>query len=138
MSKIYRYIWMSGGGRGGDVHVPPYIFLFIIQKNEKSTRAPILKSNSTSFWFKNFFSRMYNKKNEKRRPLNFKERRRCNSVKICIVARVIPPHCVDNLLAFEEGGDSVPEIFTYFFFIIHFPTLTFSYFKSILLIEYLS
>ena len=31
-------------------------FLFIIQKNRRSTRAwPIVKSNCTSFWFKHFF-----------------------------------------------------------------------------------
>ena len=38
-------------GWQGSVHGPPYIFLFIIKKNGKSTRAwPMLKSNSTSYW----------------------------------------------------------------------------------------
>ena len=42
-------------------------FLFFIQKNGKSTRAwLILKSNSTSFWFKTFFPRMNNRKFKKR------------------------------------------------------------------------
>ena len=52
----------------------PYIIFFIIHKIGKSTRAwPILKSNSTSFWFKSFFPRMNNKKimkrGQKRAPL---------------------------------------------------------------------
>ena len=37
---------------------------------------------------------------------------------------VIPPHCVDNILAFEERGDSVPELLKNIFF-LHFPPLTF-------------
>ena len=49
--SIYMYF-------GGDVHGPPHI-----KKKGKSTRAePVLKSNSTSFWFKTIFSRMNNKK----------------------------------------------------------------------------
>ena len=59
-------IWISGvwGGRTySTVNV-----LFIIQKIGKSTRAwPILKWNSTSFWFI-FFPRMYNNKITKRCP----------------------------------------------------------------------
>ena len=40
----------------GDVHGPPYIFCLLLRKTEKSTRAwPILKSNYTSFWFKEFY-----------------------------------------------------------------------------------
>ena len=71
-TKIYQYIWISGGYKG-DVHGLPHIFLFTIQRNWKSTRAwPILKSNSTSFWFKTFFPWMNNKKNyEKGAPLLF-------------------------------------------------------------------
>ena len=30
---------------------------------------------------------------------------------------VMPPHSVDNVLAFEEGGDSVSEFFPFFLFI---------------------
>ena len=56
-------------GYGGDVHIPPYIFLFIIRKNGKCTRAsPILKSISTSFTFKNSFPRKNNKNFTKRGP----------------------------------------------------------------------
>ena len=41
--------------------------MFIIQKNGKSTREwPMLKSNSTLFWFNTFFSRMNNKNFTKR------------------------------------------------------------------------
>ena len=49
---IYEFWGVRGGGRTySTVH-----FLFIIQKNGKCTRAwPILKSNSTSFWFNFFF-----------------------------------------------------------------------------------
>ena len=65
MSKIYRYIWISGGMRG---HTYSALhFFFIIRKNAKSTRAwPILKSNSTSFDY--FFHMMNNKKIPKRGP----------------------------------------------------------------------
>ena len=56
-------------GVWGDVHGPPYIFFFFIQKNGKSTRAwRILKSNSTSFWSKKNFPRMNNKNFAKRGP----------------------------------------------------------------------
>ena len=52
----YINIYEFGGRFGRDLHIPPYIFLFIIQKNAKSTRAwPILKLNSTPFWFNFFF-----------------------------------------------------------------------------------
>ena len=54
VQNISIYVWILGVWRRcthSIVH-----FLFIIQKNGKSTRAwPIVKSNSTSFWFKNFF-----------------------------------------------------------------------------------
>ena len=41
-----------------DAHIPPYIFCLLLKKNWKSKRAwPILKSNTTSFWFKIFFLR---------------------------------------------------------------------------------
>ena len=43
MSKIYQYIWISGG-MGGQTYSTIHFF-FIIKKNGKSTRArPILKS----------------------------------------------------------------------------------------------
>ena len=35
----YIDIYMNFGGTGGDVHIPQYIFLFIIQKNGKITIA---------------------------------------------------------------------------------------------------
>ena len=58
MSKIYRYIWISGGYEG-DVHGPPFIFCLLFKKTEKSTRAwPLLKSNSTSLWFFFFLGRI--------------------------------------------------------------------------------
>ena len=64
---------MRGRGRhtSSTIH-----FLFIFQKNRKSTRAwPILKSNSTSFWLKKcFLGRMNNKKVRKRWLQKFKER----------------------------------------------------------------
>ena len=54
---IYKF-----GGYGGGVHIPPYIFCLLFKKNGKSARAlPIIKSNSTSFRFKDFFPRMNNK-----------------------------------------------------------------------------
>ena len=57
-------IYMNFGGYRGGTYSTVH-FLFIIQKNGKSTRAwPILKSNYTSFWF--FFPRM-NSKNVKNR-----------------------------------------------------------------------
>ena len=53
-TKMYRYIWILRG-TGGSTN-STVLFLFIIKKNGKSTRAwPILKSNSTSFWFKKNF-----------------------------------------------------------------------------------
>ena len=59
--NIYAF---RGGRRGSPVH-----FLFIIQKNGKSTRAwPILKSNSTLFSFRTIFPRMNNKNLTKRGP----------------------------------------------------------------------
>ena len=64
MSKIYRYICISGERRGSPIH-----FLFIIQKIGKSTRAwPTLKSNSTLFSFTTIFPRMNNKNFTKRGP----------------------------------------------------------------------
>ena len=36
---------------------------------------------------------------------------------------VIPPHCVDNLFAFEEGGDSVQNKFIYIFLTPSFPNI---------------
>ena len=64
MSKIYIYICILGETEGIPLH-----FLFIIQKNGKSTRAwPILKSNSTLFSFRTIFPRMNNKKFTKRGP----------------------------------------------------------------------
>ena len=55
LSKIYRYIYEFWGVRGGWTYSTVH-FLFIIQKHGKSTRAwPILKSNSTSYWYKKNF-----------------------------------------------------------------------------------
>ena len=63
--SIYMHFGGDGGGRRGSlVH-----FLFIIQKNGKSTRAwHILKSNSTLFSFRTIFARMNNKNFTKRGP----------------------------------------------------------------------
>ena len=61
-------IYMNFGGTGECTYSTVH-FLFIIQKNGKSTREwPILKSNSASFWFKTFFPRINNKKLMKRGP----------------------------------------------------------------------
>ena len=55
-------IYINFGGYGGGRTNSTIQFLFIIQKNRKSARAwPLLKSNSTSFWFKTFFPRINNK-----------------------------------------------------------------------------
>ena len=52
----YIDIYKFRRGYGGGCTYSTIHFLFIIQKNRKSTRAwPILKSNSTSFWFIFFF-----------------------------------------------------------------------------------
>ena len=69
----YNAIWWKkcfmGGGRRYMVHLH---FLFIIHKNAKSTRAwQILKSNLSSFWFKNSFPRMNIKKFTKKGQLLF-------------------------------------------------------------------
>ena len=63
--NIYAF-WAGQGGRNGS----PVHFLFIIQKNGKSTRekVPILKSNSILFSFRTSFHRMNNKNFTKRRP----------------------------------------------------------------------
>ena len=54
----------------GERRRSPVHFLFIIQKNGKSTRAwPILKSNSTLFSFGTNFPRMNNKNFTKRGPM---------------------------------------------------------------------
>ena len=64
----YIDIYTFWGGRGGRRGFPVH-FLFIIQKNGKSTRAwPILKSNSTLFSFRTSFPRMNNKKITKKGP----------------------------------------------------------------------
>ena len=66
MSKMYWYTYMNF--RGGRTYSTS-TFYFIIKKYGKSTRAwPILKSNSTSFWFKFFFHRMNNNNFRKRGP----------------------------------------------------------------------
>ena len=57
---------------------------------------------------------MNNKKMKKRGPQKFKKRRGpgfdVTHIKSSRWLPVIPPHCVDNFLSFEEGGgDSVPE-----------------------------
>ena len=62
-------IYMNFGGYGGVCTYSTAHFLFIIKKNVKSTGVwPILKSNSTSFWFNNFFPRMHNKNFTNRGP----------------------------------------------------------------------
>ena len=68
--KIFiKYKNMSFCGARGGCICSTIHFLFIIQKNWKSTRAwPILKSNSTWFWFKTFFPRLNNKKIMKGAP----------------------------------------------------------------------
>ena len=61
---IYEFWGVQGG-----TYILHCTILFIIQKNGKSTRTwPILKSNSTSFWFKKL-PRINNKKFIKREPL---------------------------------------------------------------------
>ena len=66
--STYMHFDGNGGGRRGR-RGSPVQFLFIIQKNQKSTRAwPILKSNSTLFSFRTIFHRMNNKKFTKRGP----------------------------------------------------------------------
>ena len=63
-TKYIHIYAFRGGWRGSPVH-----FLFIIQKNGKSTRAwPILKSNSTLFSFRTIFPRLNNKNFTKRGP----------------------------------------------------------------------
>ena len=52
VQNILIYVNFGGYVLQGDVHGPKYIFC-LLKKNRKSTRSwPILKSNSTSFWFK--------------------------------------------------------------------------------------
>ena len=61
---IYEFWGVWGGRTNSSVQ-----FLFIIQKNGKSTREwPILKSNSTLFCFKTFFPRINNKNFTNRGP----------------------------------------------------------------------
>ena len=67
VSKIYWYIWISGG-YGGDVHIPLYNFCLLLKKTEKVQEHDLNKSNSTSFWFNKFFPKMNNKKITKRGP----------------------------------------------------------------------
>ena len=68
MSKIYRYICVSGE-TGGDGEDPPFTFCLLFKKNGKSTRAwPILKSHSTLFSLRTIFPRMNNKNVTKRGP----------------------------------------------------------------------
>ena len=66
-TNIYIYQFQGftkGGGERFTSH-----FLFIINKNKKSTRSwPILKSNSTSLWFTKKVPRINNKKKLKRGP----------------------------------------------------------------------
>ena len=38
----------------------------------------------------------------------------------------IPPHCVENLFAFDEGGDTVPELLCFFNY-YSFPNIYFLY-----------
>ena len=129
VQNISIYIWISGGR---DVHGPPYIFCLLLKKRKKYKSMTYTKSNSTSF----FFSRT-NKKNNKSGPQNFKERgakRRCNWANM---SRVVP--CDTPTLCGQSpclwGRRGLGERNILFFFFIHFPTLTFSYFKSILLQE---
>ena len=35
ISKIYWHIWIFWGVRGGDVHIPPYIFCLLFKKIDK-------------------------------------------------------------------------------------------------------
>ena len=64
VQNISIYMHFRGGWKGSPIH-----FLFIIQKNGKSTRAwPILKSNSTLFSFITIFPRMNNKNFTKKGP----------------------------------------------------------------------
>ena len=54
-------------GDGGDAHGPLYIFCLLLKKWKKY-KSMTFKSNSTSFWFKDFFLRINNKNFTKRGP----------------------------------------------------------------------
>ena len=126
MSKIYRYIWISGGQWGptwSTVH-----FLFIIQKNGTSTRAwPILKSNSTSFWF--FFPRMNDKKIRKRVPQKFKKRwggrRIYNLATMSRVASCDTPTLCGQSLCLWGRRRLCARIIMIFFLYMSFPNIDF-------------
>ena len=61
-------IWISGDT--GGMYMVHRTFFVYYSKNWKHTRAwPIIKSNSTSFWFNFFFSRMNNKNWSKKEAL---------------------------------------------------------------------
>ena len=134
-------LYMNFGGDGGGRTWSTVHFLFIIKKHGKSTRAwPILKSNSTSFWFNNLFPWMNNKKIKKRGPQNFKERgakRWCNWVKMSRVAPCDIPTLYGQS-PYLWGRRGLWARIVLIFFILHFPTLTFLYFKWRLLQEFSS
>ena len=93
------------------IQCQPYIFCLLFNKTRSTTAWPILKSNST-FWFNFFLSIMNNKKNNIKGPQKLKKRgatHRCNRATMSRVVPCVmwaPKHCVDNILPFEERGDS--------------------------------
>ena len=86
-------IYINFGVAGGTYMVHLTFFVYY-SKNEKTTRAwPILKSNSTSFWFINFFHKMNNKKIKGGLKIITKEvaRHRCHWAKMSRVGALWYP-----------------------------------------------
>ena len=137
--SIYIYKFL-GSAEGGGRTWSTVRFLFIIQKNWKRTRArPILKSNSTSIWFKCFFSRVNNKKIRKGGPKILRKRGQdvdVTELKWTRRRTVIPSTlCGQSPCLWGRRGLGARYSL---FFIIYFPTFTFSYFKSMLLLQFSS
>ena len=106
-------------GRQGDVHGPPYIFCLLLKKRKKYMSMTCTKIKFYISFFFFFFIAWIIKKLQKGGPKNL--RKGGPGVDVTDLrwagwCPVIPPHCVDNLFAFEEGWDSVQEIFIYLFF----------------------
>ena len=111
--------------QGGGTHGAPYIFCLLLKKRKSTRASPILKSNST-FWFKKNFKGWKIKKKLKRgkqilRKGLFHIIRGVDVTELKWAGwrYVIPPCCVDKHLAFEEGGDSVQEGFFLLFISQH-------------------
>ena len=136
--NISIYIYILGVAVGGCVHGPPYIFCLLLKKWKKQKSMTYTKIKIYIVQISFIFLELI-KKLRKGAP-NLKERgarSRCSRANMSRVASCGTPTTVWTIsLPLRKEGTRCQKYLL--FFIMHFPTLTFSYFKSLLLLEFSS